>query len=221
MNRLSFFALVGVVALGSGPFASSTAADMFGSGANSFEIEFVTIGQPGNPADTTGSPNPAGSVPYAYRIGKFEISEQMIDKANALGGLGISHDSRDPDKPATSVTWLEAAKFVNWLNSTKGSTPAYKFDSMSQFQLWEPGDAGYDLGTFTATVRPGTFCQASTSGTRRRTTIRRVAFILTTPLGAIFEFLRSRWPTAQTPERRCTSSTSFSRARQISWRLAG
>ena len=30
----------------------------FGSGANTFNIEFVPIGNPGNPADTTGNPNP-------------------------------------------------------------------------------------------------------------------------------------------------------------------
>ena len=35
-------------------------ADTFGSGANTFNIDFVHIGNPGNPADTTGSPNPAG-----------------------------------------------------------------------------------------------------------------------------------------------------------------
>ncbi|HJQ82268.1 MAG TPA: hypothetical protein VJ828_20060 [Lacipirellulaceae bacterium] len=54
-------------------------ADVFGSGASSFEVEFATIGNPANPPDTTGSPNPAGSVPYAYRIGKYEVSEQMIE----------------------------------------------------------------------------------------------------------------------------------------------
>src|SRR5262245_27640883 len=90
-------------------------ADMFGSGANTFDIEFVTIGDAGNLADTTGSPSPAGSVAYHYRIGKFEISEQMIDKANALGGLGITKDTRGSDKPATNVSWNEAARFLNWL----------------------------------------------------------------------------------------------------------
>jgi formylglycine-generating enzyme len=118
-------------------------ADTFGSGANTFEMAFVTIGNPGNVADTTGSPNPAGSVPYTYRIGKFEISEDMIDKANALGGLGITKDSRAPDKPATSVSWFEAARFVNWLNTSSGGVPAYKFNGNS-FELWAPGDAGYD-----------------------------------------------------------------------------
>jgi formylglycine-generating enzyme required for sulfatase activity len=123
--------------------ADRVVADVFGIGENSFEIEFVTIGQPGNAADTTGAPNPAGSVPYAYRMGKYEISEQMIDKANALGGLGITKDTRGPNKPAT-VTWFEAAKFVNWLNMSTGATSAYKFDDGGTFQLWEPSDAGYD-----------------------------------------------------------------------------
>jgi hypothetical protein len=119
-------------------------ADTFGGGADSFDIEFVTVGQPGNPTDTTGIPNPAGAVPYEYRIGKYEISEQMIDKANALGGLGINKDTRGPDKPASSVSWFEAAKFVNWLNTSTLSVPAYKFDAEGNFQLWEPADPGYD-----------------------------------------------------------------------------
>jgi formylglycine-generating enzyme required for sulfatase activity len=68
----------------------------------------------------------------------------MIDKANALGGLGITKDTRGPDYPATSVTWFEAAKFVNWLNTSTGSVPAYKFDANGSFQLWQPSDAGYD-----------------------------------------------------------------------------
>jgi sulfatase modifying factor 1 len=117
-------------------------ADTFGSGGNSFDIDFVTIGNPGNPPDA--NPNPAGVVQYSYRIGKYEISEQMIDKANSLGGLGITKDTRGPDTPATSVTWYEAAKFVNWLNSSSGSAPAYKFDGSGNFQLWTPSDAGYD-----------------------------------------------------------------------------
>ena len=125
-------------------FGVGAAADAFGSGANEFEIEFVTIGNPGNAPDVTGSPNPAGSVAEIYRIGKFEISEQMIEKANLVGGLGITKDTRGPDKPASNVNWFEAAKFVNWLNADAGSAPAYKFDGNGIFQLWQPGDAGYN-----------------------------------------------------------------------------
>ncbi|MCI0333897.1 MAG: formylglycine-generating enzyme family protein [Planctomycetes bacterium] len=128
-------------------------SDTFGSGANTFDIEFVTIGNPGNVADTTGNPNPAGSVAQAYRIGQFEISEQMIDKANTLGGLGITKDIRGADKPATRVSWNEAARFVNWLNISTGSVPAYKFAiqpgeagyiANTNIQLWTIGDAGYN-----------------------------------------------------------------------------
>lgn len=123
--------------------AASANADTFGSGVNAFDIEFIDIGNPGNPADTTGNPNSVGSVDRAYRMGKFEISEHMIDKANALGDLGITKDIRGPNQPASSITWFEAATFVNWLNTSTGATPAYKFDG-GAFQLWEPGDAGYN-----------------------------------------------------------------------------
>jgi hypothetical protein len=141
MNRFLSVLFVAALAQASLPAARG---DVFGSGANSFEIELVTIGNPGNPPDTTGSPNLAGSVPYAYRIGKYEISEQMIDKANSLGGLGITKDTRGPDKPATSISWFEAARFVNWLNTSTGSLPAYKFDAGGNFQLWDEMDVGYN-----------------------------------------------------------------------------
>jgi hypothetical protein len=141
MRRIPCVLLV-VLLSNMGPFVGDVRADTFGSRANSFEIEFVTIGNPGNPPDA--SPNPAGAVPYEYRIGKYEISEQIIDKANALGGLGITHDMRGREKPATSVSWYEAARFVNWLNTSTGSMPAYKFDASGNFQLWTPTDPGHN-----------------------------------------------------------------------------
>ena len=66
-------------------------ADTFGSGANSFDIDFVTIGNPGNPPDTTGVPNPAGSVPYVYRMGKYDghVDESDIDLVFAQYGLHL------------------------------------------------------------------------------------------------------------------------------------
>ncbi len=52
-----------------------------------------------------------------------------------------------PNKPATSITWFEAAKFVNWLNTSSGFSPAYKFDAAGNFQLWQPSDPGYVPGS--------------------------------------------------------------------------
>jgi formylglycine-generating enzyme required for sulfatase activity len=129
---------------------NDASADTFGSGANSFEIEFLTIGNPGNPADATGRPIPAGSVPYVYRIGKYEISRSMIEKANADGGLNITladmtlFSGNGPNKPAAGINWFAAARFVNWLNAGTGNSPAYKFEEGFGFRLWEPGDPGYD-----------------------------------------------------------------------------
>jgi len=119
----------------------------FGTGANQFQMEFVTIGNPGNAADTTGAPNPAGAVGYEYGIGKFEVSEDMINKFNASQGLQITKDNRGVNKPATSVSWNEAARFVNWLNTSTGNAAAYKFTTSGvndDIELWAPDDAGYD-----------------------------------------------------------------------------
>jgi hypothetical protein len=124
--------------------------DTFGSVASTFDIEFVSIDKPHNPDDTTGTPNPAGRVEYAYRMGKFEISRDMITKANDAGGLGITMDhmaiitdgARD-EIPATGISWFEAATFVNWLNTSTGHTPAYKF-SGGTFQLWQSDEAGFN-----------------------------------------------------------------------------
>lgn len=130
-------------------------ADTFGSGENQFDIPFVTIGSPGNAPDTVipdpvSAPLSSGSVDYTYRIAKYEISEEIIVKANALSAasgdpLSLTVDvERGPRKPATGLSWFDAALFVNWLNEVKGFAPAYKFGNAGQFELWAPGDAGYD-----------------------------------------------------------------------------
>ena len=110
------------------------------------------IGNPNNAADTTGNPNPVGSVSYMYNLGKYEVSRDMITKANTAGSLGISLQDMSPwgaiyngmNRPATGITWYEAAKYVNWLNTSTGGTAAYKFDGSGSFQLWSVGDAGYN-----------------------------------------------------------------------------
>ena len=126
---------------------SSDAGVIFGSGANQFEMAFVEIGSPGNAADTTGNPSSAGAVGYTYNMGKYAVSRDMITKANAQGGLDISmadmtsFGGNGVDKPATGVSWFEAARFVNWLNTEQGFQEAYNFDDNGNFQLWSNADA--------------------------------------------------------------------------------
>jgi len=141
--------LLTLLALGYQTASATSLLETFGTGANAFTMEFVTIGNPGNAADTTGSPNPAGSVAYTYNLGKYEVSRDMITKANSAGSLGITllditnYGGNGVNKPATGVSWDEAATYVNWLNTSTGGTAAYKFVS-GTFQLWSAGDAGYN-----------------------------------------------------------------------------
>ena len=141
--------LLTLLALGYQSASAITVIENFGSGANAFSMDFVTIGNPNNAADTTGAPNPAGSVGYIYNLGKYEVSRDMITKANSAGSLGITMaDMSDMggngvNRPATGISWYEAARYVNWLNTSTGGTAAYKF-SGSTFQLWSEGDAGYN-----------------------------------------------------------------------------
>ena len=146
MNKLLFLTLL---ALGYQTASATSLLETFGSGDNAFTMDFVTIGNPNNVADTTGSPDPAGSVAYTYNLGKHEVSRDMITKANAAGSLGItwqdlsSYGGNGLLKPATGISWYEAAKFVNWLNTSSGGTAAYKFVG-GTFQLWSSTDAGYN-----------------------------------------------------------------------------
>ena len=56
--------------------ASSAQADVFNMPAGQTSLQFVTVGNPGNAADTrdgaTGSLY--GSVPYTYNIGKYDVT---------------------------------------------------------------------------------------------------------------------------------------------------
>jgi hypothetical protein len=147
MNKILQLTL-SLAALAVSAQAQTITTTTFGSGANQFSIDFVTIGNPGNVADTTGFPNPAGSVSYIYNIGKYEVSRGMIEKANAAGGLGItlqdmtSYGGNGVNRPATGISWNEAARFVNYLNTSKGYQAAYNFTTSganADITLWGAG----------------------------------------------------------------------------------
>ncbi len=129
---------------------------VFGSNGDDFTMEFVTIGNPGNAADTDHLAQPlnAGAVGYTYGIGKFEVSRDMITKYNATPGVVAitladmtSYGGNGANKPATGVSWNEAARFVNWLNTSTGNQAAYNFTttgSNDDIELWQSNQAGYD-----------------------------------------------------------------------------
>jgi len=117
--------------------SAQTITETFGAGDNVFSIDFVEIGNPG-----------VSSVEYAYHLGKYEISRAMIYAANADGELQITMTDtwlyQGNNKPAAGISWHEAAKFVNYLNTSTGYMSAYNFDGLGNFQLWSPSDSGYN-----------------------------------------------------------------------------
>jgi formylglycine-generating enzyme required for sulfatase activity len=134
---------------------SGASADEFGSGTNAFTMDFVSIGDAGNAPDLSdGRPQGSGAVAYQYRMGTYEVSRTMVDRANALGGLNIQVVGAGVNRPAAAINWNEAARFVNWLNENAGFRHAYKFryqpsdtanySANANILLWGPGDPGYD-----------------------------------------------------------------------------
>ena len=62
--------------------------------ARAVTIDWVTVGDPGNTADTTGSPNPAGAVADAFQIVKYEwTNSQYVDFLNAVDASGTNPNS--------------------------------------------------------------------------------------------------------------------------------
>lgn len=122
-------------------------ADTFGTGANQFTIRFVPISGATNP--TSGY----GIVNNDYRMGTYEITNDQWDRFKASLGVAVTGNpayayDQSPqwagtDVPTNHVSWLEAAQFVNWLNTSTGHHEAYRF-SGSQ------GSSDYTFGTWGA-----------------------------------------------------------------------
>ena len=139
MKNLILSALVAVVSI------LPLQADTFGTGANQFTLDFTTIGNAGNAADpTTGY----GAVPYAYRIGKYAISQNQINAATVNGLQGVTAGAWSGDQPAGNITWYQAAAFVNWLNTNQGYDPAYNLtysNGSYTMSLW-PTNKAWTIG---------------------------------------------------------------------------
>jgi formylglycine-generating enzyme len=66
----------------------------FGSIASAEAIQWVTVGDPGNTADTTGNPNPAGAVLTSFQIMKYEFTnQQYTDFLNSVDASGTNPNS--------------------------------------------------------------------------------------------------------------------------------
>jgi formylglycine-generating enzyme required for sulfatase activity len=122
-------------------------ADTFGTSGNEFTIDFVNIGNTGNAADNTSG---YGAVPYDYRVGKYEITQDAITKATASGMSNVTAGAWTGSQPAANISWYEAAAFVNFLNTNSAKTAAYDLawdGSAWSMNLWSSGQAWTAGGT--------------------------------------------------------------------------
>ncbi len=109
------------------------------------DIDFVTIGNAGNTADTGGTPG-SGAVSYEYRIGKYEVTNaQWNDVGSLSGGLptGNPYNAYNAgatytgnQQPTNNVSWYEAVQFCNYLTSGDKSQGVYQFNGSNN----NPGD---------------------------------------------------------------------------------
>jgi sulfatase modifying factor 1 len=140
MSRVVF--MVGVAALLGSLSVTAHAAPI---------IDWVTVGDPGNSADTTGSPNPAGAVADSFQIMKYEFTNQQytdflnsvaatdtyslyntnmgsnarggITQSGAAGSYTYATKTNMGDKPVNYVSWFDAARVSNWLmNGATGTS---------------------------------------------------------------------------------------------------
>lgn len=103
------------------------------------EIEWVSVGDAGNPPDKSGY----GAVPYEFEIGKFEVTVAQYleflntvdaDGPNGLGKQSAVRDLRaqiagkavfkaaegDKRKPIRGIRFSDALRFANWLHNGCG-----------------------------------------------------------------------------------------------------
>ena len=76
--------------------------------AHAVTIDWVTVGDPGNTADTTGAPNPAGAVADAFQIMKFEFTNQQYkDFLNSVVGTLMVAGCSLPSRLSPVISWLD------------------------------------------------------------------------------------------------------------------
>ncbi|MGD0785513.1 MAG: SUMF1/EgtB/PvdO family nonheme iron enzyme [Sedimentisphaerales bacterium] len=97
-------------------------------------MDFVTIGNAGNAADTGGTVG-RGAVSYSYRIGKYEVTNAQWNAFVTAAGAPTGSDSgysysaqfTGAQQPTNMVSWYETLQFCNYLTSGDKSKGVYQF----------------------------------------------------------------------------------------------
>jgi hypothetical protein len=117
---------------------------LFAAPASAVDIEWVTVGSPGNSCDVRGPSCSGGAVAYSYQIAKYETTNlQYAEFLNAVattdsnglyqtsmgsgfggitrsgnsGSFSYSAISGRESMPVNHVSFYSALRFVNWLDN--------------------------------------------------------------------------------------------------------
>jgi formylglycine-generating enzyme required for sulfatase activity len=120
--------------------------DTIAHGSTTITMDFVTIGDAGNAADTTGDPNPCGTVAYSYRIGMYEVSVAQWTPVNAAAGIGNA-GTWTGSQPVASISWYDAARFCNWLTTGSTASGVYTLSGNSVTSIMDHQSAAATYGT--------------------------------------------------------------------------
>ncbi len=125
MNVTAVLAVVIPAAIASAELVTIT------HGPTSVNIDFVTVGNPGNAADTdvNTNRNGYGAVDYVYKLGTYEVTRNQWDTVAGVAGItiGVGVPRFSGDQPVTEVAWYGAAQFCNWLTTGDKYLGAYTF----------------------------------------------------------------------------------------------
>ena len=135
MNPLPRFATAALVAL--------MLAGLAVPNARAVTIDWVTVGDSGNTADTTGNPNPAGAVADSFQIMKFEWTNQQYTEflnsvdpngtnpnsvynsnmdIDARGGISFTSGNASGSKYATKTNMGDKpVNYVSWFDAARAS----------------------------------------------------------------------------------------------------
>jgi sulfatase modifying factor 1 len=108
----------------------------------SVTMDWVTVGNAGNAADSTGY----GAVGYSYQIGKYEVTNAQygaflnaaaktdsyglynssmssfgITRSGSSGSYTYSVTTALANRPVVYVSWFDAARMANWMVNAQGS----------------------------------------------------------------------------------------------------
>ncbi len=138
MFEKSLFRSLPAAAFAAALLAATAHADSLTHGTTTINLDFVSVGDPGNDPDdevmnydgTTGY----GSVDYGYRIGKYEVAENQWDAVVAADANDLLDDPGwwSGDQPVVRISWHEAAMFCNWLTSGDVGEGAYAINGSGE-----------------------------------------------------------------------------------------